>query len=137
MVIYVNCRLKSLLCTDIYSAGFEESLRCIILTEYGSLLVSLCYKCPAVDSDSTNNGKLLELFESAASGGHTLQVVQVVRCTRAHDPWGPTSEDQITIFFEKINIKLFPTLPIVDAQLTSCVMPVPERSKSSSCFSVL
>ena len=30
-----------------------------------------------------------------------IQVVQVVRCTRAHDPWGPTSEDQIA-FFEKI-----------------------------------
>jgi len=29
-----------------------------------------------------------------------IQVVQVVRCTRAHDPWGPTSEDQIAIFFE-------------------------------------
>ena len=27
-----------------------------------------------------------------------IQVVQVVRCTRAHDPWGPTSEDQIAIF---------------------------------------
>jgi len=27
-----------------------------------------------------------------------IQVVQVVRCTRASDPWGPTSEDQITIF---------------------------------------
>ena len=30
-----------------------------------------------------------------------IQVVQVVRCTRAHDPWGPTSEDQIA-FFEKL-----------------------------------
>jgi len=29
-----------------------------------------------------------------------IQVVQVVRCTRAHDPWGPTSEDQIAIFFK-------------------------------------
>ena len=47
-----------------------------------------------------------------------IQVVQVVRCTRAEDPWGPTSEDQIAIFL-KINIKLFPTLSIVDAQLTS------------------
>ena len=27
-----------------------------------------------------------------------IQVVQVVRCTRAHDLWGPTSEDQIAIF---------------------------------------
>jgi len=27
-----------------------------------------------------------------------IQVVQVVRCTRAHDPWGPTSEDQIAFF---------------------------------------
>ena len=27
-----------------------------------------------------------------------IQVVQVVRCTRAHYPWGPTSEDQIAIF---------------------------------------
>ena len=27
-----------------------------------------------------------------------IQVVQVVRCTRAHDPWGPTSKDQIAIF---------------------------------------
>ena len=27
-----------------------------------------------------------------------IQVVQVVRCTRAHDPWGPTDEDQIAIF---------------------------------------
>jgi len=26
-----------------------------------------------------------------------IQVVQVVRCTRAHDPWGPTSDDQIAI----------------------------------------
>jgi len=26
-----------------------------------------------------------------------IQVVQVVRCTRAHDTWGPTSEDQIAI----------------------------------------
>jgi len=31
-----------------------------------------------------------------------IQVVQVVRCTRAHDPWGPTSEDKIAIFFEKL-----------------------------------
>jgi len=31
-----------------------------------------------------------------------IQVVQVVRCTRAHDPCGPTSEDQIAIFFEKL-----------------------------------
>ena len=31
-----------------------------------------------------------------------IQVVQVLRCTRAHDPWGPTSEDQIAIFFEKL-----------------------------------
>jgi len=29
-----------------------------------------------------------------------IQVVQVVRCTRAHDPWGPTSEDQIAIFLK-------------------------------------
>ena len=29
-----------------------------------------------------------------------IQVVQVVRCTRAHDPWGPTSEDQIAIFWK-------------------------------------
>jgi len=34
-----------------------------------------------------------------------IQVVQVVRCTRAHDPWGPTSEDEIAIFLKKINIK--------------------------------
>ena len=27
-----------------------------------------------------------------------IQVVQVVRCTRAHDPWGPTNEDQIAFF---------------------------------------
>ena len=64
MVIYVNCRLKSLLCTDIYSAGFEECLWCIILTDYVSLLVGLCYRCPS--SDGTNNDKLLELFEAAA-----------------------------------------------------------------------
>ena len=32
-----------------------------------------------------------------------IQVVQVVRCTRAHDPWGPTSEDQIAIFFKLIS----------------------------------
>ena len=29
-----------------------------------------------------------------------IQVVEVVRCTRAHDPWGPTSEDQIAIFWK-------------------------------------
>jgi len=29
-----------------------------------------------------------------------IQVVKVVRCTRAHDPWGPTSEDQIAIFLK-------------------------------------
>jgi len=29
-----------------------------------------------------------------------IQVVQVVRRTRAHDPWGPTSEDQIAIFLK-------------------------------------
>ena len=29
-----------------------------------------------------------------------IQVVQVVRCTRAHDPWGPTSEDQTAIFLK-------------------------------------
>ena len=29
-----------------------------------------------------------------------IQVVQVVLCTRAHDPWGPTSEDQIAIFLK-------------------------------------
>ena len=64
LVIYVNSRLKSSLCTDIYSAGFEESLWCIILTDYGSLLVGLCYRCPS--SDGTNNDKLHELFEAAA-----------------------------------------------------------------------
>jgi len=32
-----------------------------------------------------------------------IQVVQVVRRTRAHDPWGPTSEDQIAIFFKLIS----------------------------------
>jgi len=64
LVINVNSRLKSSLCTDIYSAGFEESLWCIILTDYGSLLVGLCYRCPS--SDGTNNDKLLELFEAAA-----------------------------------------------------------------------
>jgi len=31
-----------------------------------------------------------------------IQMVQVVRCTRDHDPWGPTSEDQIAIFFKKL-----------------------------------
>jgi len=36
-------------------------------------------------------------FKSVAA----IQVVQVVRCTRAHDPWGPTSEDQIA-FFDKL-----------------------------------
>ena len=30
-----------------------------------------------------------------------IQVVQVVRCTRAYDPRRPTSEDQIA-FFEKL-----------------------------------
>ena len=30
-----------------------------------------------------------------------IQVVQVVRCTRAHDP---TSEDQIAILFEKLTL---------------------------------
>ena len=30
-----------------------------------------------------------------------IQVVQVVRFTRAYDHWGPTSEDQIA-FFEKL-----------------------------------
>jgi len=64
LVIYVNSRLKSSLCTDIYSAGFEESLWCTILTDYGSLLVGLCYR--SLSSDSMNNDKLLELFESAA-----------------------------------------------------------------------
>ena len=64
LVIYVNSRLKSSLCTDIYSAGFEESVWCTILTDYGSLLVGLCYR--SLSSDSTNNDKLLELFESAA-----------------------------------------------------------------------
>jgi len=29
-----------------------------------------------------------------------IQVVQVVWCTRAHDPWEPTSEDQIAIFLK-------------------------------------
>ena len=27
-----------------------------------------------------------------------IQVVQVVRCTRAHDPWGPTSEVKGKVF---------------------------------------
>jgi len=31
-----------------------------------------------------------------------MQVVQVVRCTRTHDPWGPTSEDQIAFFEKKL-----------------------------------
>ena len=32
-----------------------------------------------------------------------IQVVQVVRCTKVHDPWGPTSEDQIAIFLKLIS----------------------------------
>ena len=43
-----------------------------------------------------------------------IQVVQVVRCTRAHDPWGPTSEDQIAIFFKNYFL-LFLTLPVTVA----------------------
>jgi len=27
-----------------------------------------------------------------------VAAIQVVQCTRAHDPWGPTSEDKIAIF---------------------------------------
>ena len=43
-----------------------------------------------------------------------IQVVQVVRCTRAHDPWGPTSEDQIAIFLKNLFL-LFLTLPVTVA----------------------
>ena len=39
---------------------------------------------------------LCNLLDAVAA----IQVVQVVRCTRAHDPWGPTSEDQIAIFLK-------------------------------------
>jgi len=53
---------------------------------------------------------------SSSSSVAAIQVVQVVRYSRAHDPWGPTSEDQIAVFW-KINIKSFPILSIVDAQL--------------------
>ena len=76
-------------------------------------------------------------MERTPSGGHTGDasgaVHQGPRPLGAHQ-WGPDSN-----FFWKINIKLFPNLSIADAQLTSCVglMPVPERSKSNSCFSDL
>ena len=43
-----------------------------------------------------------------------IQVVQVVRCTRAHDPWGPTSEDQIATFLKNYFL-LFLTLPVTVA----------------------
>ena len=38
----------------------------------------------------------------------------MVRCTRAHDPWGPTSEDQIAIFWKNYFL-LFLTLPVTVA----------------------
>jgi len=43
-----------------------------------------------------------------------IQVVQVVRCTRAHDSWGPTSKDQIAISKKNIFF-LFFTLPVTVA----------------------
>ena len=45
----------------------------------------------------THTRKLHETFRCSVAA---IQVVQVVRCTRAHDPWGPTSEDQIAIFLK-------------------------------------
>ena len=51
-------------------------------------------------------------YDSAAVAA--IQVVQVVRCTRAHDPWGPTSEDQIAIFLKNYFL-LSPALPVTVA----------------------
>ena len=51
---------------------------------------------------SSTNRKFIT-YHYAARRGPTvaaIQVVQVVRCTRAHDPWGPTSEYQIAIFLK-------------------------------------
>ena len=75
-----------------------ENIEDDVLLSLLHLKISIAYKYLLHRVDHISNFVASYVHESAASTVAAIQVVQVVRCTRAHDPWGPTSEDQVAIF---------------------------------------
>jgi len=50
--MYINDKLKSLVCADMMKSKFEESLWCTIDTEDGKFLIGLCYRNPSSDAST-------------------------------------------------------------------------------------
>ena len=60
LLMYVNDKLKSSVCTDMMNTDFKESLWCSIEVEDGRILIGLCYR--STSSDTSNDECLLKLL---------------------------------------------------------------------------
>jgi hypothetical protein len=63
LVMYINDRIRSSLCTEMMSGEFAESIWCNITIDTGKVLIGMCYRCP--DSQRENDESLLRLFDAA------------------------------------------------------------------------
>jgi len=50
LLLYVNDKLKSSICTDMMNTDFKESLWCFIEAEEGKILIGLCYRSTSSDA---------------------------------------------------------------------------------------
>ena len=47
LILFINDRIRSSLCTGMMSGGFEESIWCNVDTDAGRILIGMCYRSPA------------------------------------------------------------------------------------------